>query len=139
MRKIYRSKKPKLQYPEETQAYKNNAVLFGKDLINNFSYARWTNYTHKIIEHVDEIIESDGSVGACSSEGNEGGNKYFRHFRKHHARKHPVKAGLEDVIKIHWLYCSKKLQDLAQVTHKRYKCTKCGIEGHNRLTCGIPG
>ena len=28
MRKIYLSKKPKLQYAEETQAYKNNAVRF---------------------------------------------------------------------------------------------------------------
>ena len=69
MRKIYRSKKSKLQNPEETHTYKNNAVLSGKDLINNFSYTRWTNYTYKIVDHVDEIIESDGSGEEYLSEG----------------------------------------------------------------------
>ena len=36
MRKVYHSKKPKLQYPEETQACQNNAVLFGKTLLTAF-------------------------------------------------------------------------------------------------------
>ena len=92
-----------------------------------------------MIEDVDEIIEADGSVGAFPSENeNENGNKLFHYFRRHHARKYPTAAGLEDILKIHWLYCSKKLQELATVAHKRYKCSKCGIEGHNRLSCGIP-
>ena len=51
--------------------------------------------------------------------------------------KASILGGLEDIIKIHWLYCSKKLQGLATVVQKKYKCTKCGIEGHNKLTCGI--
>ena len=137
MRKIYGAKKTKTDYPEEVAAYHYIAVMFGRILIDNFDYVRWSNYTHKIIEHVDEIIESDGSVGAYSSEGNESGNKLFRHFRKHHSRKSLILDGLEDIIKIHWLYCSKKLQGLATVVQKKYKCTKCGIEGHNKLTCDI--
>ena len=127
----------KIDFLEEVAAHHDTAVMFGRILIDNFDYVRWSNYTHKIIEHVGEIIESGGLVGAYSNEGNEGGNNLFRHFRKHHSRKSPILGGLEDIIRIHWLCCSKKLQGLATVVQKKCRCTKCGIECHNKLTCGI--
>ena len=40
---------------------------------------------YTVIEHVQQLIKDPngpGSVGAFSSEGNEAGNKLFRHFRK---------------------------------------------------------
>ncbi len=60
---------------------------------------------HKIIEHVQELIqwkEGPGSIGAVSSEGNEAGNKIFRHFRLHLSSKGSTYQGLVDVLRLHW-------------------------------------
>ncbi len=57
-----------------------------------------TNYLHKTLAHVPEIVERDGSIGAWASEGNESGNKLFRRFRKMNARQSKM-FELEDVLK----------------------------------------
>ena len=83
LRKVYRARHPE---KEDVANYKSVAVEMGKLLIKHFNYANWPNYLHKIIEHVQEILEDPNgprSIGAFSGEGNEGGNKLFRLFRKH--------------------------------------------------------
>ena len=56
-------------------------------IINNYTYAHWSNYILKCIEHVHEVIETDDTLGGLSGEGNEAGNKNFRHLLKNHSRK----------------------------------------------------
>lgn len=75
MHKIFSSTKPKEEFPEEWSQYKSRAVEFGKHLIASYPYARWSNYVHKTIEYVQEVIESHGTLGGFSGEGNEAGNK----------------------------------------------------------------
>ena len=77
---IYRAKNPKVKFSDETKSYKENAVKMGRFLPSYLAYVRWNNYRHKVIEHVDEIVDTHGSVGDLSGEGNEAGNKLFRHF-----------------------------------------------------------
>ena len=137
LRTIYRAKNPKVQFLDETKSYKENAVKMGRFLLSNFAYARWNNYLHKGIEHVDEIIDTHGSVGVLSGEGNEAGNKLFKHLRKHHSRKNDAYGSLIDCLKVHTLYSGKKLQLLSKVAHKKYICKNCGQAGHNRITCTI--
>ena len=122
MRKIQRAVNPREQYPEDTKSYKETAVSFGQSLLNDFSYAKWPNYIHKVIEHVQELIEAEngpGTVGGLSGEGNEGGNKIFRHFRKNLARKGDTYGALRDVLWVHWLYSSPKLVSLAMKSHSK--------------------
>jgi hypothetical protein len=57
MRKVDRVTDPNTQYPEETKLDKQTAVSFGHALLENFSYTKWPNYIHKVIEHVQEPIE----------------------------------------------------------------------------------
>ena len=140
MRTVYRATDPKVQYPQETKLYKQTAVEFGRDLINNFDYARWPNYIHKVIEHVQELIENPngpGTVGGLSGEGNEGGNKIFRHFRLHLARKGNTYGGLRDVLWGHWLYSSPKLVRLAAKSRMQQRCSYCKSKGHNVRTCPV--
>lgn len=140
LRKIYRARQPLVDYPEETKNYKKIAIEMGKELIENFHYVVWPNYLHKIIEHVQELIErpnGPGTVGGLSGEGNEGGNKIFRHFRKNFARKGSTQGGLRDVLCLHWLYSSPALVELADVTHKTNRCGLCLKEGHDRRTCPL--
>ena len=82
---------------------------------------------HKLIEHVYEIMEKEGSVGIFSSEGNEAGNKLFRHICRHHSRKNTVQGSLEDTLKMHTLYSSKALQNLAIVAHKNIRVQSVAI------------
>ena len=138
LRKIYRSRSPKVDYPDEVKAYKKVAVSMGQFLLQNYSYVEWPNYLHKIIEHVQELIESvdgPGCIGSFSGEGNEGGNKVFRFFRKNLSRKGDVIGGLQDVLQLHWLYSSKKLQTLSNVTQKQNRCLFCFELGHKRPSC----
>ena len=138
LRTIYRAKSPKTDYPEEVKLYKMNAVKMGKFLLENYSFVEWPNYLHKVIEHVQELIEHDsghGSIGMFSGEGNECGNKVFRHFRKHLSRKGDVTGGLRDVLQLHWLYSSKVLQEFSSVTHKQNRCSVCFETGHKRNNC----
>lgn len=135
MRATYRATKPDLA---SVQSYKKIAVGLGKSLREKFAFARWPNYLHKLIEHVQEILldpNGPSSIGAYSGEGLEAGNKLFRHIRKNLANRGSTYSGLIDVLKIHWLYSSPALQRLAQVSHQKYKCGTCGELGHNRLTC----
>ena len=135
MRKVYRANDPDAT---EVSNYKSNAVEMGKLLIKHFPFCKWPNYLHKIIEHVQELTEDKngpGSIGAVSGEGNEAGNKIFRHFRKNLSSKGNTQQSLTDVLKLHWLYSSPKLQMISNKTKRSYRCTACKGEGHSRLTC----
>ena len=66
MNKIFSSSKPKEEFPNEWSQYKERAVEFGKHLLTCYPYARWSNYVHKTIEHVQEVIESHGTLGGFS-------------------------------------------------------------------------
>lgn len=140
MRSVYRSNDPMAISSVNVGIYKDRAVEMGKLLLEDFSYCQWPNYLHKIIEHVQEIIEDDTgvmSVGALSGEGNEAGNKIFRQFRKHHSRKGNTMQGLRDVLWLHWLYSSPKLTDMAEIYRKNVHCTQCHEVGHNIRTCTL--
>ena len=133
LRTIYRAKSPKTDYPEEVKFFKMSAVKMGKLLLENFSFVEWQNYPHKLIEHVQELIQHDlgpGSIGMFSCEGNECGNKVLRHFRKD-----DVTGGLRDVLQLHWLYSSKVWQELSSETHKQNRCSVCFGTGHIRNNC----
>jgi hypothetical protein len=137
MRTVYRASKPS---PADVAIYKETAVKMGQILIDDFPWVRWPNYLHKVIEHVDEIINrNDGlhSVGIMSGEGNEAGNKLFRQFRRSHSSRGSTTQSLLDILKLHWLYTSPKLQQLSEVSHKKYKCGICGEIGHTRVTCHV--
>ena len=109
MQKIYHVKHPLTDYPDDTKSYKQSLCKFGNHLLEHFAYCNWPNYLQRVIEHVYEIIEKEGSVGIFSSEGNEAGNKLFRHIRQHHSCKNTVQGSLEDTLKMHMLYSSKTL------------------------------
>ena len=135
LQSVYRANQPD---KSDVKIYKTVAVQMGQLLIDHFNFARWPNYLHKIIEHVQEIIEDPngpGSIGAFSSEGNEAGNKLFRLFRKSYSDRGDTYKGLEDVIKLHWLYSSLTLEVLAAVEHRRYRCSKCSQFGHKKNNC----
>nr|AJO68011.1 RAG1L [Branchiostoma belcheri] len=138
LRKVYRANWPLNDMSDEVRQYKAKAVEMANDLKTHFPYAPCTNYLHKVIEHVQELIEHPsgvGSVGALSSEGNEAGNKLFRQLRLGHARKGNTYNGLRDVLCTHWLYTSKTLRDKAAVTERSLCCGRCGGVGHNVRTC----
>ncbi|XP_076968405.1 V(D)J recombination-activating protein 1 [Tamandua tetradactyla] len=112
MKPVWRSTCPAKECPESLCQYSFNSQRFAELLSTKFKYryeGKITNYFHKTLAHVPEIIERDGSIGAWASEGNESGNKLFRRFRKMNARQSKCYE-LEDVLKHHWLYTSKYLQ-----------------------------
>ncbi|XP_034274540.1 V(D)J recombination-activating protein 1 [Pantherophis guttatus] len=112
MKPVWRSSCPTKECPELVCQYSFNSQRFAELLSTKFSYrynGKITNYFHKTLAHVPEIIERDGSIGAWASEGNESGNKLFRRFRKMNARQSKCYE-MEDVLKHHWLYTSKYLQ-----------------------------
>jgi len=112
----------------------------GQLLLSKFEYVQWPNYLHKLIEHTQQLIEDPsgpGSIGSFSSEGNEAGNKLFRHFRKNLSRRGSTYGSLVDVLKLHWLYSSKALTKLAEKEHVKNKCSLCFQTGHNRRTCPL--
>uniref|UniRef100_A0A8D0BJ46 V(D)J recombination-activating protein 1 n=1 Tax=Salvator merianae TaxID=96440 RepID=A0A8D0BJ46_SALMN len=112
MKPVWRSSCPTMECPELVCQYSFNSQRFAELLSTKFSYryeGKITNYFHKTLAHVPEIIERDGSIGAWASEGNESGNKLFRRFRKMNARQSKCYE-MEDVLKHHWLYTSKHLQ-----------------------------
>lgn len=87
MNKIFSTNKSKQEFPDEWMLYKSKALECRKLLISCFPYARWSNYVHKTIEHVQEVIEIHGTLGGISGEVNEAGNKIFRHLCMNHSRK----------------------------------------------------
>ncbi|XP_042315593.1 V(D)J recombination-activating protein 1 [Sceloporus undulatus] len=112
MKPVWRSSCPTKECPELVCQYSFNSQRFAELLATKFRYrygGKITNYFHKTLAHVPEIIERDGSIGAWASEGNESGNKLFRRFRKMNARQSKCYE-MEDVLKHHWLYTSKHLQ-----------------------------
>uniref|UniRef100_A0A6J0V9G2 V(D)J recombination-activating protein 1 n=3 Tax=Amphibolurinae TaxID=145349 RepID=A0A6J0V9G2_9SAUR len=112
MKPVWRSSCPMKECPELVCQYSFNSQRFAELLSTKFRYryeGKITNYFHKTLAHVPEIIERDGSIGAWASEGNESGNKLFRRFRKMNARQSKCYE-MEDVLKHHWLYTSKHLQ-----------------------------
>ncbi|XP_078540465.1 V(D)J recombination-activating protein 1-like [Lissotriton helveticus] len=112
MKPVWRSSCPSKECPELLCQYSYNSQRFAELLSTKFKYryeGKITNYFHKTLAHVPEIIERDGSIGAWASEGNESGNKLFRRFRKMNARQSKFYE-MEDVLKHHWLYTSKHLQ-----------------------------
>ena len=140
MRKIYRDRKSNQQYPVEVAQYKCITIKFGETLIEHYPHVRLNSYTNKVIEHVSEIIEPDELVGHFQVREMIVGTNYFVISASIYSRKYTIQSGLENINKIPWLYCSKTLQDLADVVHKKYECgTKYnyGVHGHNRLTCTI--
>lgn len=80
MYKIFSFSKLKEEFFEEWLQYKSRVVEFGKYLIISYLYVRWSNYVYKIIEYVQEVIESYGILGGFFGEGNEVGNKNFSIF-----------------------------------------------------------
>ncbi|XP_072168742.1 V(D)J recombination-activating protein 1-like [Diadema setosum] len=135
LRRVYRSHSPD---KEDVHRYKETAVAMGNELLDNFDYVNWPNYLHKVIEHPQEILLSEdgpGSIGSLSGEGSEAANKLFRNLRENFARRGDVFGGLRDVLWFHWLYTSPKLLRLRAVTRRKYKCSKCGGDGHNVTSC----
>ena len=140
LREVYRCNYPLDEMPLKVRQYKRNAVEMGVLLSQKFDYVRWPNYLHKIIEHVQQLIEDPngpGSIGAFSSEGNEGGNKLFRHFRKNLARRGSTLGGLKDVLTTQWLYTSPVLTKLAEREHRKNKCSVCYSQEHIRRNCPL--
>ena len=60
MRKVYRENNPD---PHEVKQYKSVAVEFGQVLLKQFDFAKWPNYIHKVIEHVQELIDDKRGLG----------------------------------------------------------------------------
>ncbi|KAM4618288.1 V(D)J recombination activating protein 1 [Polymixia lowei] len=119
MKPVWRATCPAKECPDQLCRYSFNSQRFADLLSTKFKYrynGKITNYLHKTLAHVPEIIERDGSIGAWASEGNESANKLFRRFRKMHARQSKAYE-LEDVLKHHWLYTSKYLQKFMEA-HK---------------------
>ena len=140
LRKVYRSNSPLKDMPEDVAHFKENAVVMGNFLLENFSYVSWPNYLHKIIEHTQELIQNPsgpGTVGGLSGEGNEGGNKVFRQFRRDLSRKCGTKTSLVDVLKMHWLYSSPTLINIAKVSLSQRSCSWCHSAGHDIRTCKL--
>ena len=50
---------PVQEFPQDVENYKKVAVEMGQMLIDNFGYCPWPNYLHKVIEHVQEIIQHE--------------------------------------------------------------------------------
>lgn len=117
MHNMFSSRKPKEEFPFEWNLYKSRAIEFGHQHISNYPYARWSNYVHKTIEHVQEVIESSDTLGGFSGGGNEACNKIFRHI--HHPLKTSTYDSVSDVLKMIWLYCSRKLKNLSNAAKRK--------------------
>lgn len=135
MRAVYRASRPN---QHEIVAYKTNALAFANLMKEKFPFAKWPNYFHKLVEHVQELLLDTNTlqtIGAMSGEGLEAGNKLFRHIRKNLSSKGNTYEGLVDVLSLHWLYSSPSLQRLSSISRQKYSCGHCGNTGHNRVTC----
>ncbi|XP_055137860.1 V(D)J recombination-activating protein 1 isoform X2 [Symphalangus syndactylus] len=137
MKPVWRSSCPAKECPESLCQYSFNSQRFAELLSTKFKYryeGKITNYFHKTLAHVPEIIERDGSIGAWASEGNESGNKLFRRFRKMNARQSKCYE-MEDVLKHHWLYTSKYLQKFMNA-HNALKTS--GFTMNSQASLGDP-
>ena len=136
LKRVWKATKPVVSCPEEMTCYTNNAKRFIATLKMYFAYTRsnMSNYIHKMLAYVPQLLEEYGSIGAFSSEPNEHGNKLFRQLRKMCARQQ-TDFELWDILKFHWLYTVRSLQELVNRTVWKQKCSVCNIEGHKRSTC----
>lgn len=130
MKPVWRATCPVKECPDQVCRYSFNSQRFADLLSSSFKYRynkKISNYMHKTLAHVPEIIERDGSIGAWASEGNESANKLFRRFRKMNARQSKV-FELEDVLKHHWLYTSKYLQKFMEAHKDSAKALQASID-----------
>uniref|UniRef100_H2M914 V(D)J recombination-activating protein 1 n=2 Tax=Oryzias latipes TaxID=8090 RepID=H2M914_ORYLA len=130
MKPVWRATCPAKECPDQLCRYSFNSQRFADLLSSTFKYrynGKITNYLHKTLAHVPEIIERDGSIGAWASEGNESANKLFRRFRKMNARQSKA-FELEDVLKHHWLYTSKFLQKFMEAHKDSAKAFQATID-----------
>lgn len=130
MKPVWRATCPVKECPDQLCRYSFNSQRFADILSSSFKYRynkKISNYMHKTLAHVPEIIERDGSIGAWASEGNESANKLFRRFRKMNARQSKL-FELEDVLKHHWLYTSKYLQKFMEAHKDSAKALQASIE-----------
>ncbi|KAM3609423.1 uncharacterized protein V6R79_014652 [Siganus canaliculatus] len=130
MKPVWRATCPAKECPDQLCRYSFNSQRFADLLASTFKYrynGKITNYLHKTLAHVPEIIERDGSIGAWASEGNESANKLFRRFRKMNARQSKA-FELEDVLKHHWLYTSKYLQKFMEAHKDSAKALQASID-----------
>lgn len=130
MKPVWRATCPAKECPDQLCRYSFNSQRFADLLSTTFKYrynGKITNYLHKTLAHVPEIIERDGSIGAWASEGNESANKLFRRFRKMNARQSKT-FELEDVLKHHWLYTSKYLQKFMEAHKDSAKALQATID-----------
>ncbi|KAF7660449.1 hypothetical protein LDENG_00280840 [Lucifuga dentata] len=130
MKPVWRATCPAKECPDQLCRYSFNSQRFADLLSSAFKYrynGKITNYLHKTLAHVPEIIERDGSIGAWASEGNESANKLFRRFRKMNARQSKA-FELEDVLKHHWLYTSKYLQKYMEAHKNSAKALQATID-----------
>ncbi|KAK1788903.1 hypothetical protein P4O66_015807 [Electrophorus voltai] len=129
MKPVWRSSCPAQECPDQLCRYSYNSHRFADLLSTTFQYrydGKISNYLHKTLAHVPEIVERDGSIGAWASEGNESGNKLFRRFRKMNARQSKT-FELEDILKHHWLYTSKYLQKFMEAHRNSAKALQATI------------
>ena len=94
IRSIYRATKPK---PDDIQGYKVIAMDLGRKLLINFKWANWTNYLHRTIEHVQQILSERGSTGAFSTEGSEANNKQTRMYCLLRSRTSNAANSMDDI------------------------------------------
>ena len=130
MKPVWRATCPAKECPDQLCRFSFNSQRFADLLSSTFKYrynGKITNYLHKTLAHVPEIIERDGSIGAWASEGNESANKLFRRFRKMNARQSKA-FELEDVLKHHWLYTSKYLQKFMEAHKDSSKALQATID-----------
>ncbi|CAL9697280.1 unnamed protein product [Knipowitschia caucasica] len=135
MKPVWRATCPAKECPDQLCRYSFNSQRFADLLSSAFKYrynGKITNYLHKTLAHVPEIIERDGSIGAWASEGNESANKLFRRFRKMNARQSKF-FELEDVLKHHWLYTSKYLQKFMEAHKDSTKVLQAVIDPEDRI------
>ncbi|XP_040019505.2 V(D)J recombination-activating protein 1 [Gasterosteus aculeatus] len=137
MKPVWRATCPAKECPDQLCSYSFNSQRFADLLSSTFKYrynGKITNYLHKTLAHVPEIIERDGSIGAWASEGNESANKLFRRFRKMNARQSKA-FELEDVLKHHWLYTSKYLQKFMEAHKDSAKALQATIDPEAGQDC----
>ncbi|XP_072043068.1 V(D)J recombination-activating protein 1-like [Amphiura filiformis] len=131
MRTIYRATNPEIG---SVDTYRELSSTFKTLLTNEFKYAfPLSNYQHKVLDHVPDLIIQFGSVGKFSTEPVEAGNKLCRRFRKCNAYKSPTMEMLH-ILKYHWLYTMKSLQMLVR-DKANFHCGFCRELGHTARTC----
>ncbi|XP_072051986.1 V(D)J recombination-activating protein 1-like [Amphiura filiformis] len=110
MKAVYCSNQPLATCPELCARYSQNAQVLTALIDTHFTYLKpFSNYFHKMIAHVPELLDRDKSVGKFSSSSNERANKDSRQFTLRNSRQ-TSQFEMQDTLRIHWLYTSRRLQ-----------------------------